>query len=116
MKNILKTVTALSFIFSASSALAQNTNEKVLSIQIIDHKFQPSEIEAPVNQKFKLAITNLDSTMEEFESLDLKREKIISGKKKVVIPMGPLKPGEYKFFGDFHKDTAQGKIIVKPAQ
>jgi hypothetical protein len=24
-----------------------------------------------------------------------------------------LKPGEYKFFGDFHQDTAQGKIIIK---
>lgn len=116
MKNILKTITALSFILGTSSAFAQNTNEKVLSIQIIDHKFQPAVIEAPVNQKFKLAITNLDSTLEEFESNDLKREKLISGKKKVIINMNALQPGEYKFFGDFHKDTAQGKIIVKAAQ
>jgi len=25
----------------------------------------------------------------------------------------PLKVGEYKFYGDFHQKTAQGKIIVR---
>jgi hypothetical protein len=27
--------------------------------------------------------------------------------------LGPLDPGEYKFFGDFHQDTAQGVLIAK---
>ena len=31
----------------------------------------------------------------------------------VTIFLGPLEPGEYKFFGDFHQDTAQGVLEVK---
>jgi len=26
--------------------------------------------------------------------------------------LAPLAPGEYKFFGDFHQESAQGKIII----
>ncbi|HNN87629.1 MAG TPA: cupredoxin domain-containing protein [Pseudomonadales bacterium] len=31
--------------------------------------------------------------------------------RKVIIQ--PLKPGEYAFFGEFHMDTANGKIIAR---
>jgi hypothetical protein len=44
---------------------------------------------------------------------DLKREKIVLGNSTIKIVLAPLVPGEYKFFGDFHQETAQGKIIVK---
>jgi hypothetical protein len=27
--------------------------------------------------------------------------------------LGPLPAGEYKFFGDFHQDTAQGVMVAK---
>ena len=26
---------------------------------------------------------------------------------------GPLEPGEYRFFGDFHQDTAKGVLVAK---
>jgi hypothetical protein len=29
------------------------------------------------------------------------------------IWVGPLKAGEYGFFGEFNEDTAQGKLIVE---
>jgi hypothetical protein len=31
----------------------------------------------------------------------------------VTVLLGPLGPGEYKFFGDFHQDTAQGVLTAK---
>ena len=49
-------------------------------------------------------------------SIDLKREKIVLANSKARVILAPLKPGEYKFFGEFHEDTAQGKIIVKEKQ
>jgi len=34
-------------------------------------------------------------------------------KAQITIFVGPLQPGRYPFFGDFHKDTAQGVLIAK---
>ncbi len=83
------------------------------TIIIKDHKFSPSELTIPADKKIKLIVDNQDSTPEEFESHDLKREKIIPGNKKAIINIGPLTPGEYKFFGEFNEKTAQGVIKVQ---
>ena len=82
-------------------------------VQIKDHKFEPATLEVPANQRFTLIVENLDKTLEEFESGDLKKEKLVGAGKKITILISPLKAGEYKFFGDFHQKTAQGKLIAK---
>ncbi len=87
--------------------------EEEYEIIIKNHQFIPDKLELPQNQKIKLIINNQDDTVEEFESFDLRREKIIPASGKIKITIGPLEPGEYKFFGDFHQETAQGIIIVK---
>lgn len=110
MKKLLTAIISLSFIYNASSAFAADVE---FQIQIKDHKFEPAQIEVPAGQQFKLIIENTDKTLEEFESGDLKKEKLVGAGKKVTIIISPLKSGEYKFFGDFHQKTAQGKIIVK---
>ena len=80
---------------------------------IKDHRFSPTNLEIPANQKVKLVIENQDATPEEFESHDLNREKIIPGKSKAIVYVGPLKPGTYKFFGEFNPKTANGTLTVK---
>jgi len=82
------------------------------TITIKNHEFSPKELIVPANEKVKLIIENQDPTAEEFESYDLNREKIVTGGGKITIFIGPLKPGEYKYFGEFHEDTAQGIIIA----
>lgn len=94
----------------ANSGLAQPAEYRLI---IKDHHFIPSEIEIPAHQKVKIIIENQDATAEEFESYDLRREKIVAGHGKIMIYVGPLKAGKYKFFGEFHPDTAIGFIIVK---
>jgi plastocyanin len=83
------------------------------TIVIKDHKFQPAELIVPAGKKVKLIVENQDATPEEFESHELNREKIIAGKGKATIYIGPLKPGKYPFFGEFNQATAQGAIVVK---
>jgi plastocyanin len=83
---------------------------------IKDHKFEPEILELPAGEKIRITVHNKDNTIEEFESIDLKREKIVLAKSKARVILAPLKPGEYKFFGELHEDTAQGKIIVKEKQ
>ena len=81
-------------------------------IVIKDHKFIPERLEIPANVKVKLVVDNQDDEVEEFESFDLRREKIVPARGKIKINIGPLGPGEYKIFGDFHSNSANGLIIV----
>ena len=85
----------------------------VFEIEIREHLFFPSALEVPANQKIKLIIYNRDPTPEEFESYELNREKVIMGNSQGIVFIGPLKPGEYPFFGEFNLKTALGKIIAK---
>jgi hypothetical protein len=78
-----------------------------------NHRFEPSRIEVPAHTKFRLKIHNADDTADEFESTDLSREKLVTAGQTTTVLLGPLEPGEYKFFGDFHKDTAQGVLVAK---
>lgn len=110
MNKLFKTIISLAFIFSASAALAE-IPEFVTEIK--DHKFSPSEIEIPAGVKFKLIVRNLDKTAEEFESHDLRKEKMVGGGKEITLIIRPLKKGEYEFVGEFHEKTAKGKLIAK---
>jgi len=98
-------------LLASSRAFASETVEVDLFIE--NHKFTPEILELPEGRKIRITVHNKDATIEEFESIDLKREKIIFGNSKARVILPPLKEGEYKFFGEFHEDTAQGKIIVK---
>lgn len=83
------------------------------AVVIKNHRFEPSEIVVPAGQKIKLVVDNQDPTPEEFESHAMNREKVIPGRSKASIWIGPLKPGSYDFVGEYHEDTARGKVIAK---
>jgi hypothetical protein len=85
----------------------------IVEISIKDHRFEPEEIKVPKDTLIKLVINNLDDSVEEFESFDLKREKIVPAKGSITVVLAPLQPGKYFFFGDFHADTAKGYLIVE---
>jgi len=85
----------------------------VFEIEIREHLFYPAELRVPAGQKIKLQVINSDATPEEFESFELNREKVIMGKRKAVIFIGPLRPGQYPYFGEFYPETAQGVIIAE---
>jgi len=85
----------------------------IIEIEIRDHLFFPAEVEISVDTKVKLVVINRDTTEEEFESYEMNREKVIPASGKGIIFIGPLRAGEYPFFGEFFPKTAQGKIIVK---
>ena len=80
---------------------------------IREHKFEPTELTVPAGQKIKLLVENQDATPEEFESNELNREKVVTGKGTITVFLGPLDAGRYPFFGDFHQETAQGVLVVR---
>ena len=86
-----------------------------LSVRIVikNHRFVPSEIVVPAGKRVELVIENQDPTPEEFESEDLRREKIVVGHGKISVWIGPLPAGTYGFYGEYNKKTAQGKVTAK---
>ncbi len=84
-----------------------------LTLTLKNHKFSPSELKVPANKRVMLTVVNDDPTPEEFESHELKVEKVIPGKSKGVVRIGPLKPGRYPFFGEYHESTAKGAVIAQ---
>ncbi len=93
------------------SARAADVPEFQLLIK--NHIYQPAELKVPADTKFKLLVKNEDATPEEFESTDFNRETVVLPNHTVVIYVGPLRAGSYGFFGDFHRETAQGRLIVQ---
>jgi hypothetical protein len=86
---------------------------KMYELRIKNHKFDKPALVVPANQKFKLKIINEDPSSEEFESLSMIVEKFIGPKKTINITIGPLKPGTYDYFGEFHASTCKGQLTAK---
>ena len=101
---------ALATFAMAGTAMAAEP-EALLVIK--DHRFQPAELKVPAGQRIKLTVHNQDSTPEEFESHSLNREKVVPGGAKATLYIGPLKPGRYDFFGEYHEATAKGVVIAE---
>jgi uncharacterized cupredoxin-like copper-binding protein len=76
-------------------------------------RFTPTVIEVPAGKRFKLEITNEGPGAIEFESRDLKQEKVLAPGAKSSVVINALKPGTYKFFDEYHEATAQGTIVAK---
>jgi len=84
-----------------------------VALTITQHRFQPEDIHVKAGAPFILVVTNKDSTAEEFESTELRLEKVIPAGKTVRLKMPALKPGTYRFLGEFHAQTAQGRLLVE---
>ncbi len=89
---------------------------ETFELVIKDHRFSPAELVVLAHHKVKLVVKNEDPAAEEFESYDLRREKMVAAGGQITLFIGPLAPGRYEYFGDFHKDTAKGVIVAAAAQ
>jgi len=82
----------------SSVVLAADPVETKLTIE--NNRFSPDELKK-------------DKTPEEFESKELKIEKVIPPGQTVKVRVRALKPGTYNFVGDYHQATAKGRIIAE---
>lgn len=113
MRLVRLLVVLLTFMFIPFLAMAEGSDVFEVNLFIKDHIFTPSYVEAPSGRKIRLIINNQDDSAEEFESFDLHREKIVPAKTSAHVVLAPLEPGQYKFFGDFHQETAHGVLCIK---
>ena len=99
------------FAFLALAGSAALAAEPV-QLTLKDHKFSPSTVKVPAGERFKVEVTNHDATPAEFESSDLRAEKVVVPGGKISVFVGPLKPGTYAFFDDYHPDIAKGSFTA----
>ena len=84
-----------------------------IPVTIEKNRFQPDEIKVKAGVPFVLVVTNKDATAEEFESKELRIEKVIPPGKTMKIRVRALKPGTYPFVGEYHESTAKGRIVAE---
>ena len=108
----LRSLPSLSMIFLVLMVSAAAADLEI-PVTIEKNRFQPNEIRVKAGTPFVLVVTNKDATPEEFESKELRIEKVIPGGKTMKIRVRALKAGSYPFIGDFHQATAKGRIIAE---
>jgi len=84
-----------------------------IPVAIEKNRFDPDEMRVKAGIPFVLVVTNKDGGPEEFESKELRIEKIIPAGKTVRLRMPPLKAGTYPFVGEYHATTAKGRIVAE---
>ena len=103
--------TTLFLALAPAAALAEDM--AVYKLVAKDGVFDPATIEVAAGKKFTIEVTNQGSGPMEFESKDLKQEKVLAKGAKSSIVVNALKPGTYVFFDEHKPDAPKGKIVAK---
>ncbi len=109
----MKTLSALALALLLGANITAMAQEINLQIRLKNHRFEPSELKAPAGRPIVLRVINDDASPEEFESKDLRVERVIAANAESIFKLRPLQPGRYQFFGEFNEATAQGSLLVE---
>ena len=107
------TLLAATLLAAALLAPAHSQDLPSYQLTIRAGRFYPEVLEVPANTKFRLLIKNEGPGPEEFESAELRKENVLAPGVQSFLIFQPLQPGSYKFFGEFHPETAQGRLVAK---
>ena len=99
-------------LFLASTATFADDMPTILLV-MKDGRLFPETLDVPANTRFRLEVRNEGPEAAEFESLELKKELVLAPGVTRKLVFHPMKPGSYRFFDEFHPDTAQGRIVAK---
>jgi hypothetical protein len=106
-------IAALALLLSLNSVPAHADDMPTIQLLMKDGRLFPETLEVPANTRFRLQIRNEGPGAAEFESLELRKETVLAPGVTRALVFHPMKPGTYKFFDDFHPETAQGRIVAK---
>lgn len=101
---------SLALLAFGPAALA---DDATLVLELKDHKFSPANPTIPANTRVKVTVKNLDSTPAEFESQDFDAEKVVPPNGEITVNIGPLDPGTYDFFDEYHQQQSTTQLTVK---
>ena len=103
---------ALAGLLAAVTMAAHADDAVTVKLDMADGKLTPARIEVPAGKRIRIEVSNSGKGAAEFESVELRKEKVLAPGANSVVVIAPQTPGEYKFFDDFHQ-SARGVIVVK---
>ena len=112
MRAILQSALLGCALLLGAGASAWAADEPV-RIVLKDNQFTPAEIRVLAGQRFRIELHNQGSAPAEFESSDMRFEKIVVPGGKITVSAGPLKPGTYRFFDEYHPEATGTFIAVQ---
>lgn len=119
METVMLVRTAFVLVLSCLSGgvllAAEASDDAPVSLVLENHQFSPSTFTVPSGKRFRIQLTSHDTSVDEFESYDMKFEKIIVPGNTITVFAGPMHPGTYTFFDDYHPD-AKGTVTVTGEQ
>ncbi|WP_245478500.1 cupredoxin domain-containing protein [Mesorhizobium sp. M4B.F.Ca.ET.049.02.1.2] len=95
----------------SSAVLADD--DPTFRIEFKDGAISPLRLEVPTNRRIRLDLVNLGDMPAEFESLELRKERVVAPHSETVMVIRTLDPGQYPFFDDFHPGAAPAVLVAK---
>lgn len=103
----------LSFWLVLFSVAGWASEAVTVQLEMKDGDLIPSTLTVPANTRIRIEIRNTGTSPVEFESTQLRKEKVLAPGAKSVVVIARLRPGTYTFFDDFHLDKPSGTIIAE---
>lgn len=101
------------FAFFLATAPGWAQELTAFTVSMKDGRLSPAQLEVPAGRKIKIIVRNEGRGPAEFESLELRVEKVLSPGATSFVVVPPLKPGRYRFVDEFHPDGAPLTLIAK---
>ncbi|EKT54258.1 cupredoxin domain-containing protein [Providencia sneebia] len=111
MRTLLSFALLACSLFISSSTFA--AEKFTVELEMKNGDLIPRVLEVPAKTIIRIKITNTGTEPAEFESTQLRKEKVLAPGASSVVVIAPLKPGSYTFFDDFHLSHPKGEIIAK---
>ncbi len=99
--------------FLVVSVQGRAEDDPTFRIELKDGVVTPSRLEVPAQRRFILELHNIGQTPAEFESRDLRKEKVLAPGTSSTLVIKTLDPGEYDFFDDFHPNAPAAVLVAK---
>jgi len=93
--------------------LARADDALSVKMTLENNTFTPSEVRVPANTPFVLKVLNGEREAAEFESTDMKFEKVAPAFTQVILHVRPLKPGRYLLYNEYRQDVARAYIVAE---
>lgn len=97
----------------AATASGQADDIPTFKVEMKDGVMTPLRLDVPAGKPFKIEIHNTGTTPAEFESVELRKEKVVAPGAVSFVVIKRVSPGEYKFFDDFHPTAPQVTVVAK---
>ncbi|MBC4011697.1 cupredoxin domain-containing protein [Morganella morganii] len=100
-------------VLSLISLPAGAAEKFTVELEMNNGELTPPVLKVPAKTPIRIKISNTGTEPVEFESTQLRKEKVLAPGASSVVVIAPLKPGKYTFFDDFHLSHPAGEIIAE---